>query len=74
MEAPEYQWQSAVTAAVTDIDAKNSWSRLMLADDAVFNRLFELEATNGTDGERLALENAMQDLRLLRESRYHFRI
>jgi hypothetical protein len=46
---------------------------LAAADDAVFHRLFALENKAGTEGERLALEDTMQDIRLLRENCFHFR-
>jgi hypothetical protein len=40
----------------------------------VFHRLLELEASVGTNEERLALEDTLQSLRLLRNYDYHFRL
>jgi hypothetical protein len=55
------------------VDDENS-SSLTDADDAIFNRLIELEGTSGNDEERLALEDTTQDIRMLRDRSNHFRI
>ncbi len=73
MDIPEYQWRRLFWDALTDIGSVNSSLRLEAADDALFNRLLELEATTGTEAERLALEDTMQDLRLMRGSGYNLR-
>jgi hypothetical protein len=36
--------------------------------------LLELEGTSAANEERLALENTMQDLRLLRSHSYYYRV
>jgi hypothetical protein len=72
VDKAEYSWRWVFLAALKGIDFENYSARLTAADDAVFNRLLELEGTTGTEKERLSLETTMQDLRLLRESSYHF--
>jgi hypothetical protein len=73
MHTSEYQWRKLFLAALTEIDSEKFSARLIAADDAVFNRLLELEGKAGTSGERIALEDTMQDIRLLRDNCYHFR-
>jgi hypothetical protein len=73
VDTREYQWRSYFVTALTQVDAENSAS-LSLADDAIFNRLFEIEGTSGNEEERLALEDTMQDIRMLRDRSNHFRI
>jgi hypothetical protein len=73
MDTPEYRWQQLFVAALTEIDSEKFIIRLLAADDAVFNRLLELEDKDATDDERLALEGTMEDIRLLRDNCYHFR-
>lgn len=73
MDTSDYQWRRLFVAALTEIDSEKFSTRLAAADDAVFHRLFALENKAGTEGERLALEDTMQDIRLLRENCFHFR-
>jgi hypothetical protein len=74
MDSVEYLWQRSFFAVLTEVDSEKFLERLIVADDEVFERLFELEGTVGTGGERLALEDTMQSLRLLRNYDYHFRL
>lgn len=73
MHTSEYQWRKLFVGALTEIDLKKFTARLIAADDAVFNRLLELEEQAGAAGERIALEDTMQDIRLLRDNCCHFR-
>ena len=66
MRSSEYQWRWIFVAALTERDLEKPSGRLTAADDAVFNRLLELENEVGTAEERLALEDTMQALRMLR--------
>ena len=74
MDGVQYLWQRAFFAVLTKVDSEKFVARLIVADDEVFERLLELEGTAGTDEERLALEDTLQSLRLLRNYDYHFRI
>jgi hypothetical protein len=74
VDSVEYLWQRAFFAVLTEIDSEKFAARLIIADDEVFQRLLELEGTVGSDEERLALEDTMQSLRLLRNYDYHFRL
>jgi len=73
MDNSDYQWRRLFVAALTEVDSEKFNARLSAADDAVFHRLLAIEDKVGTEGERLALEDTMQDIRLLRENCYHFR-
>ena len=73
MHTSEYQWRRLFVAALTEIDSEKFSARLIAADDAVFNRLLELEDRAGIAEERIALEDTMQDIRLLKIINYHFK-
>jgi hypothetical protein len=70
----EYVWQRSFFAVLTEVDSERFLTRLVVADDEVFHRLLELEGSVGTHEERLALEDTLQSLRLLRKYDYHFRL
>ena len=74
MDSLEYVWQRSFFAVLTEVDSEKFIERLIVADDEVFERLLELEGTAGTAGERLALEDTLQSLRLLRNYDYHLRL
>ncbi len=74
MDTSECQWRGMFVAAIAEIDSERFSTRLIAADDAVFNRLLALECEGGSDGERLALEDTMQEVRLLRDACCRFRI
>jgi hypothetical protein len=74
MASVEYQWQQPFLSVLTEVDTEKFAVRLAVADDALFNRLLELEGTSAANEERLALENTMQDLRLLRSHSYYYRV
>jgi hypothetical protein len=74
VDSVEYLWQRAFFAVLTEVDSEKFVGRLIVADDEVFERLLELEGTVGTAAERLALEDTLQSLRLLRNYDYHFRV
>ena len=74
MDKIEYQWQRTFFAVLTEVDSEKFVTRLEAADEEIFQRLLELEGTEGTDVERLALENTMQSLRQLRGYDYLFRV
>jgi hypothetical protein len=73
MNTSEYEWRRPFIAVLTEIDPEQLPSRLTAADDAVFYRLLELEGKEETGVERLALEDTMQDFRLLRDNCFRFR-
>jgi hypothetical protein len=70
MDGVEYLWQRAFYAALAEVDSEKFAERLTTVDDEVFQRLLELEGTVGTQEERLALEDTLQSLRLLRNYNY----
>lgn len=72
MKNTNYPWQLALSEAISETDSENLGVRLAAADDAVFYRLLEMEGSDD-DAERLALEDAMEDIRLLRSLALRFR-
>jgi hypothetical protein len=73
MTTSDYRWRRLFVAALTETDSEKFSVRLNAADDAVFNRLLKIEEKVGTVEERLALEDTMQDIRLLRNNCFQFR-
>ena len=74
MENTQYPWQLALTEAIRELNQERLAIRLAEADDAVFYRLLEIEGTIENEEERLALEDAMQDVRLLRNHTFRFTV
>jgi hypothetical protein len=72
MNSSKQTWRQLFVAALTELDSDKFYARLVAADDAVFNRLLELECSTGTEEERLALEDTMQDILLLRNNCSYF--
>jgi hypothetical protein len=72
MKVFKYSWQEAYLAALTETVPEKLLWRVRAADDAMFERLLELEGSTGTDRERTALEDTLRDLRALRSHGYHF--
>jgi hypothetical protein len=72
MNSSKQTWRQLFVAALTEVDSDKFYARLVAVDDAVFNRLFELECSSGTEEERLALEDTMQDILLLRNNCSYF--
>jgi hypothetical protein len=68
MKNAAYVWECTLVEAIREIDPDKAMARLRDADDAVFNRLLEIEGSNDDDDdeERSALEDAMDAIRLLR--------
>jgi hypothetical protein len=66
MKNAAYVWEHTLVVAIREIDPDKVTARLRDADDAVFNRLLEIEGSNDDDEERSALEDAMDAIRLLR--------
>jgi len=71
MSTQEPRWRRMFTAVLTELDPEKFSVRLIAADDSIFYRLLELEDLPGTDEERQALEEALEDIKLLRTNCYH---
>ena len=67
-----YLWQTALAEAITELHSDELPTRLAAADDAIFYRLLEIEGTTDNGEERLALEEALGDVRLLRNHFFRF--
>ena len=55
MDASEYRWRRLFLAALIELDSEKFAARLIAVDDAVFNRLLELEGKSANNEERRAL-------------------
>lgn len=73
MENSEYSWRSIFVEALSSITCEKSMAALHTAEDAVFERLLQLEGSTGTEEERRSLEDTMQDILLVRGRSYDFR-
>jgi hypothetical protein len=72
MDSPKRDWRHLFVTALRELESEKFVERLTAADDAVFNRLLELEDEPANHEERLALEETLEDIRLLRNSCYDF--
>jgi len=72
MSIAEPRWRRLFAAALTEVDTEKFTARLTAADDAVFYRLLELEDRPDMGEERTELEEALEDLRLLRSNCHMF--
>jgi hypothetical protein len=72
MDISNHDWRQLFVAALRELDSEKFAGRLTAADDAVFLRLLAIEGKNAEDEERLALEETLEDIQLLRNSCYYF--
>ncbi len=71
MSTQEPRWRRMFTAVLTELDPEKFPVRLIAADDSIFYRLLELEGRADMEEERRALEEALEDIKLLRTNCYH---
>lgn len=71
MSTQEPRWRRMFTAVLTELDPEKVPVRLITADDSIFYRLLELEGRPEMEEERLELEDALEDIKLLRTNCYH---
>lgn len=72
MNTSKRDWRHLFVIALRELDSEKFVHRLTAADDAVFLRLLALEGKPADDEERMALEETLEDIRLLRNSCYQF--
>ncbi len=70
MEYPE--WQTAYLAAKTELDKTKLVAKTNAAEGAIFRRLQTLTAASDHNEERMALKDAIHELRLLQRDKLKF--
>ena len=69
-EEPTYQWEQAYVTAILETDNTKLQERIDSANAGILARVKELKMDHGgTPEERLALENAIRGLNLLKKER-----
>jgi hypothetical protein len=59
-------WQNPYIDAVQELDTQKFRQRVIAAEEAVLSRAHQIENLKGEDDEKLALNNALKSLRVLR--------
>jgi hypothetical protein len=66
------EWQTAYLAAISELDDTKLAARAMDAEEAIFRRFQALGTSSDHHEERLALEDAIRGLRVLRRDKLKF--
>ena len=66
------EWQQPYLAALMEADRKKILDRVTDAENAIFNRLQSLAGNADHHAERLAIEDALNALRVLKREALHF--
>lgn len=61
-------WEALYRAALLELDREKLPARIRAAEDAIRLRLVSLASDSDHHGERRAIEDALQNLRVLRET------
>ena len=63
-------WESLYSAALLEVDREKLRSLLQAAEQAIQQRLFSLRHNPDHHAERQAIEDALQNLRVLRQTEF----
>jgi len=66
------EWQSPFREALLEIDREKLQSKMMKAEDAIFQRLQQLAGTSDSHAERQAIEDAIASLRVLKTEQLNY--
>ena len=66
------EWQNTFREALLEIDREKLQSKMMKAEEAIFQRLQQLAGTSGSEAERQAIEDALASLRVLKRDNLGF--
>ena len=73
MDAMRYpEWQSPFQEALLEIDREKLQSKMMKAEEAIFERLQQLAGTSDSEAERQAIEDAISALRVLKTEKLNY--
>jgi hypothetical protein len=66
------EWQNPFREALLEIDCEKLQSKMMKAEEAIFQRLQQLAGTSGSEAERQAIEDAISALRVLKREKLNY--
>lgn len=69
---PHGEWQRLYLAAMTEIDKARLAEKLYNAESAIFERLQKLTAKPETEAERVAIDDAIHGLQVLKRETLNF--
>ena len=73
MDAMRYpEWQGPLQEALLEIDREKLQSKMMKAEEAIFERLQQLAGTSDSEAERQAIEDAISALRVLKTEKLNY--
>ena len=73
MDAMRYpEWQGPFQEALLEIDREKLQSKMMKAEEAIFDRLQQLAGTSDSEAERQAIEDAISALRVLKTEKLNY--
>jgi hypothetical protein len=66
------EWQSPFREALLELEREKLQSKMMKAEEAIFQRLQQLTGTSDSEGERQAIEDAISALRVLKTEKLNY--
>ena len=73
MDAMRYpEWQGSFQEALLEIDREKLQSKMMKAEEAIFQRMQQLAGTADSEAERQAIEDAISALRVLKREKLNY--
>ena len=73
MDAMRYpEWQGPFQEALLEIDREKLQSKMMKAEEAIFERLQQLAGTSDSEAERQAIGDAISALKILKTEKLNY--
>ena len=73
MDAMRYpEWQGPFQEALLEIDREKLQSKMMKAEEAIFQRMQQLAGTSDSEAERQAIEDTISALRVLKTEKLNY--
>jgi predicted DNA-binding protein (UPF0278 family) len=66
------EWQNPFREALLELDREKLQSKMMKAEEAIFQRLQQLAETSDSHAERQAIEDAISALRVLKREKLNY--
>ena len=73
MDAMRYpEWQGPFQEALLEIDREKLQSKMMKAEEAIFQRMQQLAGSSDSEAERQAIADAIASLRVLKTEKLNY--
>ena len=66
------EWQSPFQEALLEVDREKLQSKMMKAEEAIFQRMQQLAGSSDSEAERLAIADAIASLRVLKTEKLNY--